>query len=335
MTHKSDNQNSEALRPAGSVTRKLVYSLALIPIVPTISIVGVTVIDSYLGLVSFDPLRWFHFFYSVMWVTLTIVIWRRMIVWTLGKKWLTLLIGMIPFIQVVYANPLWTISEGCFSFNNELLQEGQHEIGIGFWVWISVWVWWGWEKYHMNHSVGDNKRVSRSMTPTAMRLAASIGSIPFIFGVFLITMVIFSDIFQIRDAIPECFSVCAAVAVMVWILIWRNVVSWTAEVIRQTILLLVLCFAIPVVLQYVFIDFNLGDLLGMVLFTLPIIGWGTWMALTVNIWPGRVFTSTYSDATPRCMNCGYILNGLRSTRCPECGDEPTLDELWVSTMEVV
>lgn len=334
MTHESDNQTPETVRPVGSNTRKLVYSLALIPIVPTISFVGVEVMDNYLGLGSFDYLRWVHFLFSIIWVTLTIVIWRRMIVWTLGKKWLTLLIGMIPFVQVVYGNPLWTTSDGCFKISASFLREGQHEIGIGIWVWLSVWVWWGWEKYNMNANA-DPKRASRSMTPTAMRLATSIGSIPFIFGVFLINGVVFEDLLQKRDAIPECFSVTAVVAVMVWILIWRNVVSWTPKVIRQTILLAILCFALPVALQSVFLDTNRMDSLEIVLLSLPIIGWGMWMTLTVGLWPGRVFTSTYSDATPRCMNCDYILNGLRSTRCPECGDEPTLDELWASTMEVV
>ena len=31
---------------------------------------------------------------------------------------------------------------------------------------------------------------------------------------------------------------------------------------------------------------------------------------------------------PRCLGCGYNLSGLTHCRCPECGREHRLDELW-------
>lgn len=31
---------------------------------------------------------------------------------------------------------------------------------------------------------------------------------------------------------------------------------------------------------------------------------------------------------PRCLNCGYNLSGLTRCRCPECGAEFCIDELW-------
>ena len=31
---------------------------------------------------------------------------------------------------------------------------------------------------------------------------------------------------------------------------------------------------------------------------------------------------------PRCPGCGYNLSGLRQCRCPECGKEYTLEELF-------
>ncbi len=31
---------------------------------------------------------------------------------------------------------------------------------------------------------------------------------------------------------------------------------------------------------------------------------------------------------PQCLGCGYNLSGLTHCRCPECGREHTLDELW-------
>ena len=31
---------------------------------------------------------------------------------------------------------------------------------------------------------------------------------------------------------------------------------------------------------------------------------------------------------PTCLQCGYNLSGLTQCRCPECGSEFPLDELW-------
>ncbi len=37
---------------------------------------------------------------------------------------------------------------------------------------------------------------------------------------------------------------------------------------------------------------------------------------------------TARGAPPHCPRCGYSLVGLRQCRCPECGTEFSLDELW-------
>lgn len=34
------------------------------------------------------------------------------------------------------------------------------------------------------------------------------------------------------------------------------------------------------------------------------------------------------SAAPACPACGYNLSGLTHCRCPECGQEYTLEELW-------
>ena len=33
---------------------------------------------------------------------------------------------------------------------------------------------------------------------------------------------------------------------------------------------------------------------------------------------------------PKCLKCGYNLSGLTHCRCPECGKEYRLEELWAS-----
>lgn len=35
-------------------------------------------------------------------------------------------------------------------------------------------------------------------------------------------------------------------------------------------------------------------------------------------------------APPRCPACGYNLSGLSQSRCPECGREYTLEQLWTA-----
>ena len=33
-----------------------------------------------------------------------------------------------------------------------------------------------------------------------------------------------------------------------------------------------------------------------------------------------------------CLTCGYSLVGLREARCPECGEQATLDELFENVL---
>ena len=35
---------------------------------------------------------------------------------------------------------------------------------------------------------------------------------------------------------------------------------------------------------------------------------------------------------PTCLSCGYNLSGLTHGRCPECGHEHRLDELWLTPL---
>lgn len=320
---KSDEACPGAPRPATSVTRRLVYALALLPIVPAVSFVGMYIIDECFGFGPLEGFRWFHLLFSILWVVATIVIWKRLILWTLGRKWLTVLISTIPFVQVVYARPLW--DAGCVS--EEFLRVGQHEVGIAFWVWITVWIWWGWERLNMSDDTGKTELRGPRLSPPAQRLAASIGTIPFVFAAFLIILVALDDVFGLTDPAPATFALAALVAIVVWVLVWRRLVVWSAVVIRRTAAAALLCLGLPIALLSLFWQ-PASEFVEVVLGCLPIIGWGVWMAVTIATWPVLHFGPAEPDSAPRCLRCGYLLIGLRSTRCPECGDEPTLDELW-------
>ena len=177
---KPQGQPPERLGP---IARRIVYALALVPIVPAISGIGVALLEHFRGFGAYDGFRWFHFLFSALWIVTTIAIWRRVIVWTLGRKWLTVLVNLIPFVQVVYGQPLWVApAGGCSNFRllrDEMLRFGQHEVGIGIWIWLTVWIWWAWEKTHMIDDKVKRRAAPSRMTPTAKRLVASIASIHF------------------------------------------------------------------------------------------------------------------------------------------------------------
>lgn len=317
-----------------SVTRRLIYALALVPIVPAVAGIGVSLTDSCFGLGPFDGLRWFHLFFSIFWVGATICIWRGVILWTLGRKWLTALVSMIPLVQVLYGQPLWNVpAAGCrfLDFNPEMLRIGQHEIGIGLWVWLAIWIWWGWEKRQMSEQNRHGRRRIGRMTPTAKRLAASIGTIPFFFGVFVLSAVALEDALGLANALAESSAVTSVIMVAVWILIWRRTVVWSRAVIGRTAITAAVCLALPIAALLLLEEHLTRDFAQAMLSCLPIIGWGVWMAVTVSFWPAATTGLSEAGPVPRCMNCGYLLIGLSSTRCPECGDEPTLDELWQAT----
>jgi hypothetical protein len=320
----------DAPQPADSVTRRLVYTLALLPIVPAVSIIGVSQLDETVGFGPFDGIWWFHLSFSVLWVVATIVIWRRFILWTLGRKWLTVLISAIPFIQVVYAKPLW--DAGCI--DEDVLRVGQHELGVAVWVWVAVWIWWGWEKLNMS---GDTTKASPRpipVTPTARRVVASVATIPFMVGVFLILGIALEDLFGLTGPPTVAFALAAIMEITLWILIWRRIVVWSRVVVRRTAVAALLCLIVPVVLQFLFWEWS-GDVLEVVLGCLPVIGWGVWMVSTLAFWPAAAVGTGEPVLMPKCLKCGYLLIGLRGTRCPECGDEPTIDELWRGSVAAV
>lgn len=317
--HNPNEANSD--RQTGSVTRRVVYSLALLPIVPAISMLGAVVLAENDPSSAFDTRRFHHFVFATLWVAMTILIWRSFVVWTLGRKWLTAMVSVIPFVQVIIAQPLWN-AQGCAS--NDILCEGQHELLVSLWIWICIWVWWAWEKKVMKE---NDDSVSYRMSPVAKRLIASIATIPFCFGIFLIAGVGLEDFMGMSDPVTEALALSALVAITLWIVIWQRTIRWSPQVITKTVVLAILSLALPLLLQFLFMD-DADGLFEVFLGVLPVIGWGGWMASTIAIWPTRPELAGVGSVQPRCLGCGYLLTGLTSTRCPECGNQPTLDQLW-------
>ncbi len=309
----------------GDNTRRLVYSLVLIPIVPMLAAIGTVASVDFFGRRLIDNIGWSNFFSALMWVAAIIAIWRKVIVWTLGRKWLTAIVSFIPFVQIVYGQALW--NSGCV---DQELRLSQFQVGVGVWIWVSVWVWWIWERRHMK-KVSDSGQISNRRLPeNVVRVVASIGILPAMFGIFFISFFAFDELFGISEsrAFVCVYTLVATLTVLIWLRIWWGAVAWSQRVLWKTVLWAMALMVVPSL--GILISGKWHSFLDTIFYFIPVIGWGIWMAGTVRYWPMKI-ASGVNGMTPKCLQCGYLLTGLRGTRCPECGDEPTLDELWAAT----
>lgn len=326
ITATQETRPRRAHRSDLAILRRLICALALLPAVPAGAIIGAHCCDLWFN-TPLDTVRWINLLMAGFWVAATVVIWRAVIIWTLGRTALTALVGMIPFVQVIVGQPLW--NAGCIS--NDILRLSQAQVGIGVWIWVAVWVWWGWERTRpLGPAVNAVWRYT--MTPRAKRTVASLGTIPFLVGVFFIVGTLFQDLIGLADRFftPATYAVSAAVAVVVWLLIWRREIVWRPGIGTRTVLCGAVTLGLPIAATFLIPD--VSGVLDTTVRFLPLIGWGVWMAATIWVWPLRPVSGSHDDARqPRCPQCTYSLTGLRATRCPECGHEPTLDELWAAT----
>lgn len=151
------------------------------------------------------------------------------------------------------------------------------------------------------------------MPANARCIIAAIGSIPFVFGVFLIVWQVFDDYFDfsyLNNILA--YAAAAVIAVPLWMIIWRRRIAWTPRVWRWTLGSAVALIALPILVLLVSSN-------AYRLAVLPPMGWGVWMGMTGCLWPYKP-DADVRPTSPLCLACGYPLTGLTHTRCPECGD---------------
>jgi len=309
------------------VTRRMICALALVPIVPAAAFVAQGCCREYLLSSDADGQQWFDLFLSSLTVLSTIFIWRAVIVWTLGRKALTALVSMIPFVQVIYARPLW--DAGCVF--RDFLRVGQEQLGVAVWIWVLIWVWWGWERLVSPSDARPSKLWRLRMEPRIRVVVASIGTVPFAVASFFILAPVYESVLGTPRPylLPVTYLTAAVFAITAWLLIWRKHVRWSSVVVQQTLLATGFLIGVPSAATVLLDQVN-SEVLNYIIVASPPMGWGIWMALTMWLWPFTASTADVVEASPRCLKCGYMLKGLRRTRCPECGDERTLDELWAA-----
>ena len=115
-----------------------------------------------------------------------------------------------------------------------------------------------------------------------------------------------------------------------WILVWRRSVTWTMARLVWTGLAAVLS-ALPGLLVYALnVTYSFAEV-GLILGQLC---WAAcWLGSTAVIWRESPAERAARAELPggmrlNCPTCGYSMRGLHEARCPECGTQYTLDELF-------
>ncbi len=271
-----------------------------------------------------DGLRLLEFCTSAAFVLGLLFIWRRFVLWTAGRKVWTSIVALVPFVQVIVGRPWW--DAGCVT--EDVLRLGQEHIGIGLWIWLVIWIWWGCERLRLSRSQSNSGPWSKRMDRLTRTVVGCIAVIPVCFSIACIAYAVAEDLLNLSDNMDLvlAYGVSACTCLIAWWLFWRRHVVWSKRVVARTLLLWLVCMPVPIAIMP-FMATDLG-IVGVTFWNLPLIGWGVWIALTMRIWPLQ--TSSFHDIPdgPKCLKCGYSLRGLSNTKCPECGDEQTLDALW-------
>ena len=115
-----------------------------------------------------------------------------------------------------------------------------------------------------------------------------------------------------------------------WISIWRQTVKWTPQRTNRTMLAALAAALVGLVAGAMTgaMEEGFGFFIGSVVPPL------LWVVGTVLVWREtdaeravRLRAAGKDGPGIPCPTCGYDMTGLKSTRCPECGSEFTIDEL--------
>lgn len=125
----------------------------------------------------------------------------------------------------------------------------------------------------------------------------------------------------------------ATLFVLAWIGIWHSQVVWTRARRLLTAASVLWSVGAAFIFGVVVAVCTQGNEVGVILGGM--VWFVAWMASTAFVWretgPERAARlGSIAKGTVSCLNCGYNLTGLHEARCPECGTQYTLDELFAS-----
>ena len=130
---------------------------------------------------------------------------------------------------------------------------------------------------------------------------------------------------------------CAGFLVVAWLFVWRREVVWTPKRMLLT-LASVPGAVVPAALVYLMMAWVAQFYPEVSIIVGGIVWAATWLVSTAGIWCETASERRDRLARPgigviACPTCGYDLTGLREARCPECGSQFTLDQLYAAVAE--
>jgi len=162
----------------------------------------------------------------------------------------------------------------------------------------------------------------------ARRRIPMLASIAVLCGVPWVWSGAMGEMTDFRAALAYSNLVWAVVAILSWLLIWRTVVLWSPATRTTTCGLALAFLGLAVAAPSAPPQGNSGEIYRVMV---PIMAWGWWIIATTSLWQFQeVALRGPLQERLCCSSCGYSLRGLYGTRCPECGEQPTLDELVTS-----
>jgi hypothetical protein len=174
------------------------------------------------------------------------------------------------------------------------------------------------------------------MTNLLARILLAIMLLPLAATVYLV--VVFSMISR-RGSDEPAFLVATLVTiafvVVYWLRLWRESVSWTSTRVGRTVLAAAGCLGAGIICAAFLNSVSNIRELSFCYFIAGLISIVSWLPLTVLIW-----RETAEERAERlrhaagdvlyCPRCGYNMTGLHEARCPECGAQYTLNQLYAA-----
>jgi hypothetical protein len=255
---------------------------------------------------------------------LGVVTWRRYVRWQVLRSLSTAGIAALIIGQVLLWQPLWQIKcyEHAICTAQSLASLGAAQMGLAF-------VWWAPLLSRTNSPQSPNSR-RQSMTPHGVRLVIALALIPLLPGVFFVCFFCMRGIDDLLRLFIS-YELCTAIALVVWLLLWRRTVYWTLSRSLATALLAFLFLLSPLAVFGAPLATATVRGLTQVCLLSPLFAWAAWLAGTAWVWRSANLQYASSgglpaaEAEPRCPACYYSLRGLTQARCPECGWQGTID----------
>lgn len=174
------------------------------------------------------------------------------------------------------------------------------------------------------------------MAPTVTRLILSFALLVATPTVFFVSLFFFYEVANWNYRRSEqimLVSTLIGLATMTigWVLIWRPEVKWSSGRTTGTFVVGIGGLLLSLLIGWAFAAASNEEELGIIIGGL--VWFVLWLFGTAIVWRetkaerSQRLAAMGISALP-CPSCGYNLSGLRESRCPECGAQFTLDQLF-------